>query len=77
MPMQRDIMKAQADTMTTWGEEWRRLAGEGVEGAAEVGFQLGRLAKLARSIADGVSAPAETADETALPPVETGALRVG
>lgn len=77
MPMQRDVMKAQADTLAAWGDEFRRFAGDGVEGAAEVGFQLGRIAKLVRAIADGVPAPAEAADESALPPVETGALRQG
>jgi hypothetical protein len=47
------VMKAQADTLQEWADLWRRYSmGGGPEGAAELGYQLARLSRLARSIAN-------------------------
>lgn len=80
MPMQPDVLKAQAATLDLWSREWRQDAGSGVEGAAEIGWQLARVAKLVRGVA-GVAptAGAEDAEapERELPPPAAGALKAG
>lgn len=45
--MQREVTLAQADTLNVWAAEWGR---ETCEGATEVSFALGRVARLIRSI---------------------------
>lgn len=78
MPMQADIMKSQAGALERWSDEWKREASNGVEGAAEVGWQLGKIAKTVRAIASGAPVPAgsDASDGIeALPPAAEGKLR--
>lgn len=79
MAMQPDVMKSQAGALERWADEWKREAANGIEGAAEVGWQLGKIAKLVRAISSGASASAADAEADAgveaLPPAEEGKLR--
>lgn len=43
--MNEDVAKAQADTLTTWAEEWAR---DGGPGSSEVSFLLSRASRLMR-----------------------------
>jgi hypothetical protein len=76
MAMQRDVMLAQASSLDLWSKEWRADAGSGVEGAAEIGWQLAKIAKLVRAVA-GVEPTAEPAGEPELPGAAVGELKAG
>lgn len=75
--MQPDVTKAQAASLDRWADEWRREAENGVQGAAEVGWTLARIAKLMRGIAGDAPQPAADAEEPPLPGAEVGVLRQG
>lgn len=77
MPLHPDVLKAQAATLDLWSREWRQEAGNGVEGAAEIGWQLQSIAKLVRKVAgiEPATVAAAGEPEQELPQAAAGALR--
>ena len=65
--MQKDIALSQSDLLQQWSDQWERESvGEATPGAHEVGFLLGRAARLIGRIAKGE--PITTLAEDELPP---------
>ena len=74
--MQPDVAKAQADTVANWAREWDIEAAKGIEGAAEISYQLKRIAGLVRSVC-GVPGAVLGVEEQRPPAAQAGELRPG